>query len=55
MIGCDNKSGWIRRARKGIQPFFHGRIHMTRPAFDLEDSLLHHLGSVMDVIGWIIS
>jgi hypothetical protein len=55
MFGCDNKLGWFRRARKRIQPFFHGRIHMTRPAFDLENSLLQNLGGVMNIIGEMVS
>jgi hypothetical protein len=52
---CHNKSRRFRRTRKRIQPFLHGSIHMTRPAFDLEDSSLKNLGGVMDVIGGMIS
>jgi hypothetical protein len=52
---CDNKLGRIRRARKRIQPFFHGSIHTARPAFDLKDSTLQHLGGVMDIIGEMVS
>jgi hypothetical protein len=55
VFGCDNKLGQIRRARKRIQPFFHGSIHTARPAFDLKDSTLQHLGGVMDIIGEMVS
>jgi hypothetical protein len=55
VFGCHNQRRRFGRARKSVQPFLHGSIHTARPAFDLEDSTLQHLGGIMDIIGEMVS
>jgi hypothetical protein len=55
LFGCHNKTGRFWRTRKSTQPFLYRRIDTTRPAFELEDSLLKNLGGVMNIIGGVIS